>query len=312
VENNSPRVLPNFGLTWEVLQGINPKLVMCSMPGFGNSGPLRDWLGFGINLEAYCGLSSVTGYADGTPVRSVIPYGDPIAGLQAVVAILAALRHARRTGEGQLIEVAQDESLINVLAEPFFRGMQGGELPRPDGGRHDAMAPHGIYQAADDDEWLCLAVEDSQQFEALARLIGKPEWAADPDLRTLEGRKAREDEIDAAIARWTATRGRHAAAVELNAAGVPAAPALSVDEIFADETLRRRGYWTEVEHPVTGRRPYAYLPFNLWRSEPVRPSHAPLFGEHNAEILRERLGMSAAEIQALTAEGVIATRPTIA
>jgi crotonobetainyl-CoA:carnitine CoA-transferase CaiB-like acyl-CoA transferase len=85
-----------------------------------------------------------------------------------------------------------------------------------------------------------------------------------------------------------------------------------VDEIFAHETLRRRGYWTEVDHPVTGRRPYAYLPFNLWRSEPAQPAHAPLFGEHNAAILRERLGMSDEEIEALAAQGVIATRPAIA
>jgi crotonobetainyl-CoA:carnitine CoA-transferase CaiB-like acyl-CoA transferase len=305
-------VLPNFGLTWDVLRERNKKLVMCSMPGFGNSGPLRDWLGFGINLEAYCGLSSVTGYPDAGPVRSVIPYGDPIAGLHAVVAILAAVRHARRTGEGQLIEVAQDESLINVLAEPFFRRTAGGEDLRPEGAHHESMCPHNVYATAGEDEWLGIAIEDDEQFDALARVIGKPEWQEDASLRGAASRKARESELDAAISTWVAARQRDAAVAELTAAGVPAASLRRVDEVFEDPRLRSRNYWIEFDHPVTGRRPYAYLPFNLWRSQPVEPFHAPLFGEHNGEVLREWLGMEPAEIDALEAQGVLATRPNMA
>jgi crotonobetainyl-CoA:carnitine CoA-transferase CaiB-like acyl-CoA transferase len=313
IENNSPRVLPNFGLAYDVLHEANPKLVVISMPGFGNSGAYRDWVAYGINLEAQCGLSSVTGYPDLGPVRSVVPYGDPIAGHHAAVAGLAALRHARLPGKGQYIEVAQNESLLNVLVEPLFRATVGGESPSPAGCHHDRMSPHNVYRArGDGDDWLCLAVEDEQQFRALASVVGHEEWSGDPELLTEAGRKAREGDLDAAIAAWARTRDRDTAASELTAAGVPAAPARRVDEILTDPRLARRGFWVEVDHPVTGRYPYSYLPWRYWRSEPARPAHAPLFGEHNRAVLEGILGMTPEEAAALEAAGVVASRPNMA
>jgi crotonobetainyl-CoA:carnitine CoA-transferase CaiB-like acyl-CoA transferase len=312
IENNSPRVLPNLGLTGDVLRRANPNLIVVSMPGFGSSGPLRDWAAFGINLEAQCGLSSVTGYPDLGPVRSTIPYGDPIAGLHATVAALAALRHRRATGEARQIEVAQNESLLNVLVEPFFRATVGGDSVGPDGCYHETLCPHNVYPAAEDDTWVALAVEDARQFASLARLIGRPDWADDPTLRSADARKRREPEIDAAIAAWTAGLARDEAVARLNEAGAPAAPTRTIAEVVHDPLLAQRGYWTEIDHPVTGRLPYAYLPWRYRRSEPVTPTHAPLFGEHNRQILEGLLGFPAAVVDDLKSRGVVAARPLMA
>lgn len=312
IESNAPRVLGNLGITYEELRAVKPDLIMVSMPGFGNTGPLRDWVAFGLNLEAYCGLSSVTGYADTGPVRSVVPYGDPIAGLHTVVAVLAALRARRRNGTGQYIEVAQNESLLNVLVEPFFRRTVGGEDVHGDGCHHEHIAPHNVYTTRGEDEWVAIVAADEASFGALGDLVGHPQWREDSGLADPYTRKAREAELDTAISTWAAAETRESAIAKLQAAGVPATAVQRVDEIVHDERLRRRGYWREVDHPVTGQLTYSFLPWSYWRTDPAEMRPAPVFGEHNDTVLREILGMGDEEIEALYESGVVTSRPNMA
>ena len=312
IENNAPRVLVNLGITYDDIRKRNPRIVMVSMPGFGNSGPMRDWVAFGLNLEAYCGISSITGYADTGPVRSVVPYGDPIVGMHATIAALAALRAARRTGRGRFVEVAQDESLLNILLEPIFRATVGDEDPSPDGCHHEHISPHSVYATKGDDEWVCLTAAREDEFAALAKLVGHEEWLADAALDSPFKRKAREVELDQAISAWTTSQPRDDAVAALRRAGVPAAPAQRVDEVVNDPLLARRGYWQDVVHPVTGRLPYAHLPWSYWQSERAELGPAPLFGQHNREVLEGILGMSSEAVDQLEADGIIATRPNMA
>ncbi|TDV55968.1 CaiB/BaiF CoA-transferase family protein [Actinophytocola oryzae] len=315
VENFTPRVLDQVGLDYEAVRAIRPDVIMVRMPGFGLDGPYRDNAAFAYVIEDVSGLTWLTGHPDQNPVE---PYslGDPNAGLHAVTGLLLALEHRRRTGEGMLVEAAMAEAAVNIAAEQVIEhSAYGVELNRV-GNRGPVSAPQNLYRTSEPDEfggndsWVAIAVATDEQWAALCAAVDRPDWAEDPGLSTVAGRRAAHDALDEALGRWCSTRTGDEVVTALWAAGVPVAKVLQPHRQTELPQLRERGFFETVGHPVGGAASYSTLPFRFsdgtWQAH---RSPAPLLGEHNEEVLT-RLGLSADEIAALRADGVIGDRPS--
>ncbi len=310
VENYTPRVLDQIGLDYPGVRALREDIIMVRMPGFGLTGPMRENPAFAYVIEDAAGLTWLTGYPDDNPVE---PYslGDPNAGLHALNGLLLALEHRRRTGEGMLVEAAMVEAAISIAAQqPIEYGAFGAVLQR-DGNRGPLAAPQNLYLSADTDEfgrldaWVAVAVATDQQWAALAGLIGRPDWAADPALSTAAGRRASQDLIDAQLSAWCATRTGDEIVDSLWDAGVPVAKVLQPHRQAELPQLRARGFFEEVGHPVAGSARLSTLPMRL-SGGPARIHRqpAPLLGQHNREVLGD-LGLTEAEIAELEADGIL-------
>jgi crotonobetainyl-CoA:carnitine CoA-transferase CaiB-like acyl-CoA transferase len=309
IENFRAEVMDNLGLTYDVLNRANPQVIVVSMPGHGKTGPERDFVAYGTNVEQLAGLCHLTGYVDGPPQKTGISYGDPMAGIAAAAAVALALWDRRRTGRGQCIELAQRENLINAIGEYIVGYSMDSREPPRGGNRHSSMAPHGCYPCAGDDQWVTIACEDDAQFAALCAAMGGPELASDGRFADVVSRHRNQDALDGLICGWTRGRTKEEVAEALQAAGVPASPVLSVPDVFADPHLRARGFYESVSHTVAG---VWEIEGPHWRMS-ESPGHirlpAPAFGEHNRYVLGELLGLSEEEIAALEREGVTGTTP---
>ncbi len=309
IENFRAEVMDNLGLSYETLAEANPHLILVSMPGHGKTGPERDFIAYGTNVEQLAGLCHLTGYADGPPQKTGISYGDPVAGIAAAGAVVLALWHRRRSGRGQYIEVAQRENLINLIGEYVVGCSMSGREPPRRGNRHSSMAPHACYPCSGDDQWLTIACQDDAQFAALCRAMDRPQLAADPRFADVVSRYGNQDALDGIIAAWTRDRTKEDATEALQAAGVPAMPVLSVPEVCVDEHLRARGFFEPVSHSAAGVWDVEGPHWRLSES----PGHvrlpAPAFGEHSDYVFRHLLGLSDDEIAALEAAGVTGRAP---
>jgi crotonobetainyl-CoA:carnitine CoA-transferase CaiB-like acyl-CoA transferase len=308
IDNFSARVLDHFGLTWEGVHWLNPRIIMVRMPAFGLDGPWRDHPGFGQTVEQISGLGWITGYED----RPLVPRAvcDPLAGLHAVLATLLALEHRRRTGEGQLVEVPLIETALNVAADQVIEYSAYGKLVQRQGNRGPGAAPQGVYRCAEPDEYVAIAVATDTHWQALRHVMGDPEWARDPALATAAGRRAAHDMIDTRLERWLSTQGRDAAAQQLVDAGVPAHGVINAHFVMPNPQLEHRCFFQVLRHPVTGETRYPGLPMavsGLERQLHRRPP--PTLGQHNEEILGGELGLSAAEIADLRQRQIIGERP---
>jgi crotonobetainyl-CoA:carnitine CoA-transferase CaiB-like acyl-CoA transferase len=306
VENYTPRVMDQFGLTWDRVHAINPSLIMVRMPAFGLDGPWRDRTGFAQTMESVSGMAWLTGAADGPPVL-VRGAGDPIAGIHAALATLLALTQRDRDGEGRMVESVMVEAVLNVAAEQVIEHSISGEVLTRDGNRGPSAAPQGIYRCAGEDAWVAAAVADDDQWTALRGVLGDPAWAADPALLTEGGRRLSHDRIDLGISAWTADRDADEVASRLCSAGVPAAVVVPGRDGLANPQLRHRGLAESEDHPVTGVHDLPTLPFRFSRVDRWHRRPSPTLGEHNDEVLAS-LGLSPAEIVRLRELGVIGER----
>lgn len=311
IENFSPRVLDGFGITWEAVQARNPKAIMVRMPSFGLDGPWRDRTGFAQTMEQVSGMAWVSGYADGPPI---IPRGtcDPLAGMHATVAFLAALRHRATTGAGLFIEVSMVEAALNCAAEVVIEHAAYGASLCRDGNRGPVAAPQGLYRCAGTERWLALAVVDDAQWRSATKVLGIPDLADDERFATEERRRADHDLLDDLIGEAVLDRERDEVVAALLDAGVPAAPVLSTAAVLDHEQLRARGFFETIEHPIVGTHDLLGLPFRFasrtggWFERP-----APMLGQHNHEVLGGVLGLPAEDLARLHADGVIGdTLPT--
>jgi len=320
IENFSPRVLEQFGLGAATLLERNPRLVVVRMPAFGLDGPWRDRVGFAPTMEQIAGLAWVTGLPDGPPVAPRGPC-DPLAGVHAAFALLAALEFAARTGRGQLVELPMIEAVLNVTAtQPIESEVFGVTLQRR-GNRGHPSTTQNIYRCAGDDDWIALTVRSDKEWRSLIELMGRPSrrcrpaeqpprWADDPALSTVAGRCERADEIDHRLQEWFAAQKLGEVVDRLAAAGVPAAAVVSPSLVTDNPQLRHRGFFERLEHPRTGPAWYPCPPFArlsgmarwLFRA-------APTLGEHNRDVLKKRCGLTDEDLDRLAAQSVIGTRP---
>jgi crotonobetainyl-CoA:carnitine CoA-transferase CaiB-like acyl-CoA transferase len=313
IENYSVRVLENFGLGWDDIRGLSERVIMLRMPAFGLDGPWRDRTGFAMTIEQASGLAWITGYDDlPLVVRGAC---DPSGGMQAVFALFLALEDRRHTGRGQLVEVPLLENALNIAAEQVIEYSAYGELLTRQENRGPVSAPQGVYRCApvgdDAEQYVAIAVATDAHWRALVSLLDDPDWARSPELASAEGRRAHHDEIDARLDAWLANQPRQAAALQLVSAGVPASEVVNAHDVMPHPQLEARGFFQTLEHPVTGTSRYPGFPmrFSAFGSG-LHPSPPPTLGQHNAEVLREELGLSDEEIEALREAKVIGERPS--
>ncbi len=316
VENFTPRVLDQIGLDFAAVQSVRPNAIMLRMPGFGLDGPWRDNSAFAYVIEAASGISWLTGYRDRNPYE---PYsvGDPNAGVHALNALLLALEHRRRTGQGVHIEAAMVDAALNVAAEQVIEYSAYGALLQRDGNRGPTAAPQNLYRTNEIDEfgrrdcWVAVAVATDEQWTGLCVALGRPDWATDPALSTADGRRQHHDRIDEHLSAWCEERRGDGIVEALWSNGVPVAKVMQPHRQSELPQLSARGFFEDVDHPVNARTPHSTLPFRSTRGlDRVHTQSAPLLGQHNRELLSE-LGLSDKDIDELEAQGVIGTAPAM-
>jgi crotonobetainyl-CoA:carnitine CoA-transferase CaiB-like acyl-CoA transferase len=304
IENYSGAVLRNLGLDYAALAVVNPGLVMISMPAFGSTGPWRDYRAYGSTVEQASGLPHLHGRPQDPPVMLHVAYGDPVAGLNAAAALLIALRHRRRTGKGQYIDLAQSACLFPLGAHGIIEQSLTGTAPARLGNRSRYAAPHGVFPCAGDDAWITLQVFREDQWHRLVALAG----AALEGFGGAADRLRRVDALEAAVAAWTRRFAGDELMNRLQAAGVPAAVLRAPSELVDDPHLQARGFWTTVDRAHVGPQPHPAAPYREGQEPYPIDAPAPTLGEHNGTVLRELLGLTVAEIEDLTARHVIGDR----
>jgi crotonobetainyl-CoA:carnitine CoA-transferase CaiB-like acyl-CoA transferase len=307
IENFTPRVMDQFGLTYDTLRSVRPDLVYLRMPGWGLEGPWRDRPAFASTMEQTSGMAWITGWPDGPPMLAGIC--DALAGVHGAFAVLAALEQRRHTGEGQQIELAMLDMSMNIAVEQILEYGAYGHLMAREGNRGPTAAPQGVYPCAQPDTWLALAVGTLEEWQDLCRALANPQLEADEGLASVEGRRAAHDRIDREITSWCESRTLDEALGALRAAGVPTEPVASPCDIDHEQQMLARGFWEEVDHPVVGRQRYPGWPMRLSGGQGRwYRSAAPLLGQHSEEILRHELGLTDEDLTALRATNVIGDR----
>lgn len=304
IENFSPRVMENFGLTFDVLREAKPDLIMVRMPGFGLEGPWRDYVGWATVIEQASGMTWVTGHPDGPPLN---PGGfiDCGVSMHVGVAVQAALSHRDRTGEGQHIEVAQLETGACLTPEQVIAYSMNGEALGRRGNRGRDFAPQGAYATADD-SWVALSVRSDGEWQRLVEALGRPAWATDPALATLVGRRDHHDAIDVGLGAWARSRAAAEVVRVLRACEIPVFETLLTTKMYGEPNLEARGFYQRLEHARSGERRYPGWPMRFsYGPEPHYASVTPTLGQHNAEILGGELGLSEEELARLRTAHVI-------
>ena len=310
VENYRAGLMARRGFDYATLRRVRPDIIVLSMPAFGNTGPWKDFIQYGIGQEQLGGISSMNGYLnEDAPVKSGVNFGDPISGAHAAGAVLSALWHRRRTGRGTFIDSSQLESSLSVSGEHILGWQMDGAEPQNRGNRHPSMAPHGAYRCLGEDRWITIAVSSDDEWKRLCGAMGKPGLATDSRFADMLSRSRNQRELDETISAWTGNRDAHELADTLQENGIAASPVMRGEDIFNDPHYQERGLLELVDHPSTG--PY-FLPgiaFKLSETPGVVRGPSPRLGEHNGFVFREILGMSSAEIATLDDNGVTGTEP---
>ncbi|MGH2608825.1 MAG: CoA transferase [Tepidiformaceae bacterium] len=306
-ENFTPRVMGNFGLGWDVLRAVNPRLVMVSYSGFGATGPWRDYRANGATTETHAGWDSLLGYPGGPPMMMGSMQADAITGLQMAATTLVALEEVARSGRGQWVDGSMFDAAVCYIGEEMMLASLAAEAAERNANRSREMAPHGAFRCAGNDRWVAIAVRDDADWARLVSLEGIPAELTTRRWNTLSGRLAAESEIEAALARWTSEYTAEDLMRRLQAVRVPAGVVQWTDEVLADPHLEARGWFQPLDHPDLGVRKYDGFPWRLWRTPAAATSGPPILGQHSREILVGELGIGEVRFGELRDAGVTGT-----
>lgn len=312
--NHTPRVLERWQLEYKDVRAINPTVIAAYQPMQGFEGPHKYFMGFGAVLTPITGYSHLSGYPNRPPMGLGTNYPDYVINPgHTLVAILAALRYRKKTGKGQMVELAQIESSVSPLAPALMDYAANGRVQVRAGNRLAHAAPHGAFRCQDntwnnqpEDRWIALGVFDDAQWRGLVDAMGSPEWSRDAKFATHADRKANEDELEAHLTEWTRQHTAEELMALLQSKGVPAGVVENArDMLDNDDQLKERGYYVYLDHPETGRSAYDGPPFRLSKTPGVLRTPAPLLGQHNEQVCKEILGMTDEEIaEALIAQAL--------
>ncbi len=305
LENFSARGMKALGFDYERLREINPRIVYCSMAGFGHRGPYKNYVAYGPMQESQAGIVYLTGWPDGQPSRVGTSYPDAAGGVSAAFSIVAALRYARRTGKGQWIDLGQTLTAAALTNTAVIEYTINDEIQQRNGDYDRFFAPHNVYPCSGDDRWCAISVENDQEFAMLATTIGQPELAHDERFATNAARLQNRQELDGLIGEWTAQYDHLEVMRRLQAAGVAAGAVLSTGEFVEDGHIKARGYMESFDHPVVGEKLYPGVPFKMSLTPGYIHRPAPCLGADTEYILKNLLGMSDLEIKQLDDEGIL-------
>ena len=301
-ESFSPKAMANWGFGYEKLKEINPELIMFSSCLMGQTGPMKQYAGFGTMAAAIAGFYPVTGWPDRIPAGPFTAYTDYISPRLSVPVILAALEHRERTGHGQRIDFAQLEGALHFLSPQLLDEEINGRTAERAGNADAHMAPHAVYPAAGSDRWVAIACETDEQWMALARTIGAERLME----LSVEERRERVDELDALISSWTAAREPLQAQEELQAAAIPSHMVNDAYDLVADPQMQHRRHFQEVPHPIHGETWVESGNYTMSRTPSRIDWGGPMFGQHNMEVLEGLLGYDGDRIAELVIAGAIA------
>ncbi|MBI3798697.1 MAG: CoA transferase [Deltaproteobacteria bacterium] len=308
VNNYAAGVMERLGLGYDDLKKLKSDIILISLSGYGETGPYRNYVAYGQAQAALSGFTKLTGHKGSSPKNCGFVLADPNAGVHGAFAVLAALRHRLKTGQGQCIDLSQWEATLQLMGEGLMEYQLAGKEPGPnDGNRHPQMAPHGVFRCRDMeqehrgiklDRWVSIAVATEEQWSQLCAAMEKPELANAPRFATHELRKRNEDELEDIIKAWTRPQAPDEVTRPLQAVGVPAFTCNTYKDVFEDANLTQRGFFVDIDHPTFGVRTHPGVPWRMSNAptEITRPS--PLLGQHTEEVLKE-LGYSDGEIEAL-------------
>lgn len=307
VENFRAGVMDRLGLSYETLRAIKPSLVYATVRGFGDprsgASPYAHWPAYDVVAQAMGGIMAITGEVGGPPTKIGPGVGDIVPGLMLGLGILAAVHHARRTGEGQFVDVAMVDGVLALCERTVYQQSYEGRTPGPEGNRHPLLCPFGLFPASDG--WVAVGCPDEKLWAELARIIGRPEMADDPRYATNRARVANADEVIGAVEAYTAVRSKAQLAESLGG-HVPFGPVCNARDIFEDPHYRVREMIVEVPHPGCAEPvQIAGVPIKLSATPGAVRRRAPLLGEHTDQILIG-MGLSQAQIETLRAARVIA------
>lgn len=302
-ENQRGGVVDRLGLGYEHVRAVKPDVVYASSQGYGRGGPLGEMPAYGPLNSGFAGVHLLWNHPDAPyPCGTSLNHPDHIAGKLLAVAVLAALDHRQRTGEGQHIDMAQTETAAYFVGEVFLAAALTGVDPGAIGNRHPHAAPHGVYPAAGDDRWVAVAVHDDDAWQRLVALLG---WDDDPALRTVEGRIAAHDALDERLAAWTREHEPSIAAALLQGAGVSAMHVMGPADHHVDEHLTERGFIVSLEHPEVGTERHVGNPVRLSQLRQRTATSSPCLGADTTQVLRDVLGLADDELSRLDAAGVL-------
>ena len=315
INNFAHGVMDKMGFGYDAVRKIKSDIIMISLTGYGDTGPYRDYIAYGPAQVPISGLSALTGYRGWPPMHAGFSYADPNAGVHGAFAIMAALFHRAKTGQGQYIDMSQWECAMGLLAEGILEYTMNGREPERIGNEDPLMAPHGIYRCVDRpdqvmgvvvDQFVAIAVADDAEFARFANAIGTAQLASDVKFATFKARKANEEELNRIIEEWTATRAAVEVARVLQEARVAAA--VVADNKFLSEEdphLKDRNYFVYKEHLEVGTLQHCGIPWKLSRTETAVRSAAPCIGQHTEEVLTQVLGYSTGDVAKLRTQGAL-------
>lgn len=304
-ESFTPKTMKKLGLDYATLRQHKPDLIMLSTCLMGQTGPLANFAGYGNLAAALTGFAELAGWPDRPPAGPFGAYTDYIAPRFNAVAILAALEHRRRTGEGQLIDLSQAEAALHFLAPAVLDYSVNGVVATRQGNRDRELAPHGVYPCAGQDRWIAIAARDDRDWRALCEALGAPQLGAEQRFASAAARLAHQDELDAELARLTAPLEMQELERRLRAAGVPASGVYNSPETASDPQLAHRGYFVRVPHPTQGEAVVEAPRFRLSRTPACVEGPAPTFGDSTQWVLESVLGYDDERIAELAIAGVL-------
>ena len=301
VANMRPGKMDKLHLGYEDLKKVKPDIIMLESTGFGCTGPYRGFAGFAPIFASMGGLANLTGYTDGAP-NPMSGVQDLRAATQAAYAILAALYHRKKTGEGQYIDCSSSECITTLVGNEMMEyAMNGRSLGRT-GNTDPVMAPHNVYRCKGEDKWISIAVGTEEEWQNLVHAMGDPDWAKDEKFADMYSRHKNSAEIDAHMAEWTIQYGHIELMHLLQDAGVAAMPSFCATEILEDPHVKARGLLTTVEHPLLKTQHVFNPPWKLSETPATIRKPGPCLGEDNVEVFTTLLGMSEEEVKQLEEE----------
>jgi benzylsuccinate CoA-transferase BbsF subunit len=311
IENHRPVVFERAGLDYESLRQINPGLIMVSITYAGHTGPERNYAGYGHGIDGLASIAFHNGYHDDDhPMRSGVAYADTPVGMHTAAAIMMALRHRRRTGEGQYVDVSLREGVLAQLAELFMEYAINKRFYPRFGNREFGFAPSGCFPCLGDDHWITITVKTDDEWVALRRVMGDPEWARDTRFYHSLTRWSHHDELDSRISQWTRDKDSWALAEELQTAGIAATAVASVTDVLNSSPHHiARQFWGRVSLPELGAYHAQGPAWHLSKTPARRPSAPVSYGHDNDEVFLRTLGISEEEYRTLQDEHVISSEP---